>query len=145
MRTINNLLQSSLKVDLQTEIVLSIEDTAKGFVSKQREQLMAGERSDGENIFNVKTGSDEYSPSYAKKKGRKKPIDLRDKGGFHADIFIDVRDKEIVMDSGDSKSEMLQEDFGVQIFGLGDARKLDQANETGAVLQTRIVNQLNIK
>ncbi len=123
MRTIADLYQTLSKVDFKQEVEIAFIDSSKTFVQLQKDQLLSGERSDGEAIFNLKTGSDEYSPSYAKKKGKKKPIDLRNKNDFYSGIFVDPRADGLVSDSADSKSEMLQETYGKEIFGLNEERQ----------------------
>ena len=143
MRTIYDLLQSAKRIDLPLEIELSFFDTRDEYVTLHRDQLKHGERNDGKPIFNLKTGSDEYSPAYAKKKGRTKPIDLHDKGDFYAGDFLDVREKEMISDSADSKSERLQEIYGEEIFGLGDKRKETYADIAVSVLRENIIKKLN--
>lgn len=113
-------------IDILEEIGASFFDTREEHNDLQRAQLREGIRRDGEPIFNIKTGSDEYSERYAKKKGKKKPIDLHDKGGFYAGQFVDVRENghntELVIDSADEKSAKLQENYGEEIEGLADDR-----------------------
>lgn len=121
MRTVDNLLQSVLKVDLNYIIPLAFIDSREDFISLQTAQLAAGNRQDGKPIFNVKTGSDQYSKSYAKKKGKSSPIDLHDTGDFYSGIFVRIDDAvTFAVDSADSKSGMLQDRYSTQIFGLDD-------------------------
>ena len=120
MQTVHDLLEDVQKINLDDEIQFALIDTADTYVQLQREQMLSGKRDDGKNIFRISTGSDEYSAQYAKRKGRKKPIDLYDKGDFQAEIFMDVRDNELFIDSADPKSGMLQKDYGEEIFGLQD-------------------------
>jgi len=142
MRTIYNLLEAAKKIDLPLEIELSFFDTREEYVTLQKQQLAAGERNDGKPIFNVKTGSDEYSPAYAKKKGKSKPIDLHDKGDFYFGTFADVREEGIYVDSADDKSEKLQENYGDAIFGLADKRKEPYAEIAVGVLRANIQKKL---
>jgi hypothetical protein len=143
VRTINSLLQSALKVNLPYEIELSLIESSEDFVRLQKEQLSVGEKSDGQNIFNVKTGSDQYSPAYAKKKGKSSPIDLHDKGDFYGGIFLDVRADEMIVDSADSKSGMLQERYSDKVFGLADDRKAVFAPIAASHLVSNIQKELN--
>lgn len=80
--------------------------------------MSRGLASTGKPFINANTGTDEYAPSTAKKKGKKKPIDLKDKGDFQQDIFIDVRTDTFIIDSADSKTDKLLKQFGPDIFGL---------------------------
>ncbi|GAC1392815.1 MAG: hypothetical protein NVSMB46_09610 [Candidatus Saccharimonadales bacterium] len=126
MRTVESMLDAALKIDIPYQIQLALINSAEDFVSLQQSQLLRGERSDGTPIFNVKTGSTEYSPSYAKRKGKSSPIDLYDKGDFSRGIFLQVEDPvNIIIDSADSKSGILQENYGQEIFGLDDTSKVE--------------------
>lgn len=124
MRTVENLLQSVLRVDLDYLIPLSLIDSRQDFIDLQQSQLASGHRQDGKPIFNIKTGSANYSPAYAKKKGKTAPIDLHDKGDFYAGIFVKIEGVEtFTVDSSDSKSGILQDRYSTQIFGLDDDSK----------------------
>lgn len=126
MRTVQNMLNAALKVDIPYLVSLSLIDSQEEYVTIQKEQMMRGERQDGHPIFNLKTGSDQYSPAYAKYKGKSAPIDLRDKGDFQDAIFIHVDDPQTaVVDSVDSKSGKLQENYGTAIFGLNRESRVE--------------------
>lgn len=131
------------KVNVDDEIQFALNDTRDTYAQLQREQIISGKRSDGKNIFRVSTGSDQYSPLYAKKKGKKKPIDLFDKGDFTGEIFMDVRDEELFIDSADSKSGELQKNYGEEIFGLADKAGGDFAEQVGVVLVQNISEKLS--
>lgn len=125
MRTLGDLDVSINKVDFNYLIVLSLIQSSEDYVRLQKEQMMEGQREDGHPIFNINTGKDTYSPSYAKKKGKFKPIDLYDKGDFQGSIFLKVDDiTDFTVDSADSKSGMLQENYGTKIFGLDNENKI---------------------
>lgn len=80
--------------------------------------MSRGLGSTGKPFININTGKDEYTSFTAKRKGKKKPIDLKDKGDFQRDIFIDVRTDTFVLDSADEKTNKLIAQFGEEIFGL---------------------------
>lgn len=141
--TVYDMLQRFGKLNIKDEIILGLEDSAEIFTDLQREQMLRGERSDGKPIFRISTGSDEYSPAYAKKKGRKKPIDLRDTGDFHFELFMDVREEELFIDSADSKSGMLQKDYGEEIMGLQDDPMSDYAEKAAEKIIVRVENILS--
>lgn len=124
MRTVANMLRAAEKINIPYQVQLSLIDSSDEYVRLQNEQMAKGERADGKPIFNVKTGSDEYSPAYAKKKGKKKPIDLHDRGDFYRETFLLVEGDKAVIDSADSKSNKLQENYGTQIFGLNKDSKI---------------------
>lgn len=131
------------KIDIKDEILFALEDNAADYTQRQREQMLKGERGDGKKIFRLLTGSDEYSDQYAKKKGKKKPIDLHATGDFQSEIFMDVRDEELFIDSADPKSGMLQKDYGDQIFGLQDEATSEFAETTGEKLVLNIEKKLS--
>ena len=143
MRTISDLLKQAKAIDLHLEIELSFFDTREEFVALQLDQLKHGERNDGKPIFNINTGSDQYSPAYAKKKGKSKPIDLHDTGDFYFGTFADVREEGIYVDSADYKSNRLQENYGEEIFGLADERKEPYAEIAVNKLRSNIQKALN--
>jgi len=125
MRSLGNLIDAASKIDLPYLVSLSLVQSSEDYVRLQQEQMKSGLREDGKPIYNVKTGSYTYSPSYAKKKGKSKPIDLYDTGAFQGDIFLHVDDAtKFVVDSADSKSGKLQENYGTKIFGLDEDNKV---------------------
>lgn len=143
MRTVNNLLQSVLKVNMSREIELALVDSADDFVSAQKEQLASGERSDDTQIFNIKTGSEYYSPSYAKYKSKDSPIDLRDQGNFYNGIEATPESEGLNLWSTDSKTEKLVEDYGKEIFGLNAQSKKTVIPVAGKRLLRNVTLQIN--
>ena len=125
-RTVDNFLETAQKVDLPYLINLSLIDSEEEYVRIQQEQLAKGQREDGKPIFNVKSGSTQYSLGYAKKKGKSSPIDLHDTGAFYGGIFIHVEAADtFVTDSADDKSGKLQENYSPEIFGLNDESNIE--------------------
>lgn len=125
MRTVFDMLRAAEKIDIPYLVSLSLIDSQEEYVDLQKQQMMRGQRQDGKPIFNLKTGSDQYSPAYAKRKGKSSPIDLRDKGDFQDAIFITVEDPDkAIVDSADGKSGKLQENYGTAIFGLNDESRV---------------------
>ena len=109
MQTIGDLLNAVQKVDIPYLVSNALYESAEDYVKLQQEQMTSGIREDGRPIFNVKTGSDQYSKSYAKKKGKTSPIDLYDTGDFQGAIFLHNDDAvTFTVDSSDSKSGKLQ-------------------------------------
>lgn len=104
--------------------------------------MKKGLGSSGNPFINKNTGKDEYSPSTAKKKGRKKPIDLYDTGDFQREIFIDVREKTFVIDSADEKSGKLIAQFGGEIFGLNSETKSEVKKDLQVELKQQIKKQM---
>lgn len=111
----------------------------KQILEQQVNQQRAGISSTGKPFININTGTDEYSPGYAKKKGKLKPIDLFNTGSFQREEFMDVRKDVIVFDSADKKTEKLIEQFGEEIFGLSPDTRIGLKPE----LQTELKNVVN--
>lgn len=144
MQTIVDLLNAVQKIDIPYLVSNALYESAEGYVRLQREQMMTGLREDGMLIFNLKTGSDQYSKSYAKKKGKTSPIDLYDTGDFQGAIFLHNDDATtFVVDSADGKSGKLQENYGKQIFGLDDDNKVQLKPIVQENLYNDFVNELN--
>lgn len=143
MQTVHDFLESFNAIDLNDEIQFALLDTRDTYTQLQKEQLLAGKRSDGKDIYRISTGSNEYSAAYAKKKGKSKPIDLYDKGDFNFEVFTDVRDEELFIDSADPKSGILQKDYGEEIFGLSDKPASDFAENVGVVLVQNVGEKLS--
>lgn len=144
MRTLGDLINSVGKINIKYLIVNSLIESREDYIRLQREQMLAGIRVDSKPIFNIKTGKDTYSPSYAKYKGKSKPIDLYNTGAFQGDIFLSVDDVTIfTVDSADSKSGMLQENYGTQIFGLDDDNKYKFKPFAQETLARNLKNQLS--
>lgn len=143
MRTVNNFLGSALKLNIQTEAELALINSSDDVIRIQREQLFAGERSDDTQIFNIKTGSEYYSPSYAKYKGKDSPIDLKDKGGFYRGLDAKPEDGGLLIESDDPKAKELKDNYGEEILGLGTYSKNELAPIAGNNLAKGVALQLN--
>jgi len=144
MRTLGDLINAVQKLDIDYLISNSLLESREDYVRLQQEQMLKGEREDGSPIFNLKTGSDQYSPGYAKRKGKSSPIDLRDTGAFQGGIFFKIDDAQsFTVDSDDSKSGMLQENYGKQIFGLNDESNVQFIQVFKQNLSTDLINDLS--
>lgn len=144
MRTLGNLIDAASRIDLPYLVSSSLLESAGEYVRLQQEQMLSGLREDGKPIFNIKTGSDTYSPGYAKYKGKSKPIDLHDTGAFQGDIFLHVDDAtKFVVDSADSKSGKLQDNYGTKIFGLNEEKKVQFKPVAQKNLVTDLINELS--
>jgi hypothetical protein len=147
MRTINNLLQASLKVDLPFLMENSMIETAPDYVEFQRSQLFAGIQSDGKDIQRIGAKYKGYAPATIKIKEKKgQPTDrvtLKDTGDFYFDAFADARPEGIVAGSADSKSQKLQGDYGEKIFGLADPSKQAYIDKLRPETAKQMTDQLN--
>jgi hypothetical protein len=128
MTTVTDLLEKFEKLDVPFEVEESLNDSAERYVGLQKEQLFSGLNEQGKSIL------PEYTTRTKKIKARKgQPTDrvtLKDTGDFYNDIFLDVRDKEFVIDSADKKSGQIQKKYGQNIFGLTDDNQVSFIEET---------------
>lgn len=149
MRTINSLFQAVEKADLPYAIENSLSQTAPDYIDLQRQQMFSGVLSDGTEIERIGAKYKGYAPMTIKIKERKgQPTDritLKDTGSFYADINVDARAEGMAVDSGDSKSEKLQKDYGKKIFGLDDDQRQAYVNKLRPVFVSEIENELNKK
>jgi hypothetical protein len=117
MGTISRLIANTQKVSMQGVLEDSFDATKKEMIRLQKDQLLHGERADGKKIGKYR------SPSYAKKKHAQNPLagygnmDWKLTGELHKEIFADVRENSVVLDSADPKTGKLIEAHG-DPFGL---------------------------
>lgn len=111
MRTVGDLYEASLKVDVNYLAGLALANSGEEYIRIQQEQIFAGERADGTPIFNTKTGSEYYSDSYARHKGKDHPIDLKDTGSFYNLMFTRQESEGLAIDSEDPKADMLTDTY----------------------------------
>lgn len=122
MRTISNMLDAALKLDLPFIFESALIDSREDYVRLQKDQMFHGLNSDDAPIGQYK------SPLYAAQKNAQNPTpgfgipDLRLKGDFYSGIFADARAEGIVVDSADYKSSDLMAKFSERIFTLGPVR-----------------------
>lgn len=142
MRTINNMLQSVLKIDLPQAVDNSFDATKKDYVGLQKDQMTLGLASDGEKIGKYQNEVYAAKKNAMNSKAGFGNVDLKLTGDFYSGIFADPRSEGIVVDSLDPKTEMLTEKYGEGIFTLADERKQTFANIAGQILVNEISKQM---
>ena len=143
MQDVGTMIEIASKVNILQACHDGLVNSHEAYIKAQRQQMFNGLRSDGKPIYRLSTGSDTYSPAYAKKKGKLKPIDLYDKGDFYNEQYLVENGNDpssVIVDSADSKSGKLQEDYGGAIFGLNNESAADviptlQQAATAALLE----------
>lgn len=143
MRTVQNMLTSIEQLDLAYLAGHALFDSGNDYIRIQQEQMMLGERADGTPIFNIDTGSEYYSPGYAKYKGREAPIDLKDTGAFYAGMEVRQEAGGLLIDSDDSKSSKLTETYQPWLLNSQSKQEFSPIVQTRLVVGT--VQQLNNK
>lgn len=76
----------TLETQLQAGLDMAVREELPRMADMQRERLAKGQDATGANIKRTSTGSTTYSPQYARKKGRRAPIDLNLTGAFYGGI-----------------------------------------------------------
>lgn len=121
---------------------LALYDTRDEYVKQQKEQMQAGEKSDGFVIGVYR------SAAYAAKKtnpiARAGYVDLRDKGDFYRGIFASPGSDGMTVDSTDNKSGMLQEKYGTSIFVLNSRFRVPWIQQVQPAFVRYIGNQLQV-
>ncbi len=108
--------------NLNDHIIDVIEHNER-LIKLNKAQLKASKTAKGGELVNIMTGSPFYSPSYAKKKGYKKP-DLYDTGEFYREMDILVNEpNEYFLTSFSEKTRHLLKMYTDNIFGIQDKKK----------------------
>jgi len=103
--------------------VAAVIDHNEQLLQLNKAQLKSSQTSEGGPLINSMTGSDQYSPRWAKKKGYVYP-DLFLTGSFYKemDIFVQEPDQYFIT-SFDDKTGVLTDMYGEDIFGIRDKNK----------------------
>ena len=90
---------------------------------RQRDQMLEGKNKKGARIGRYRSGA------YARMKEVMNPLpgfgvpDLRLTGEFFKQIYVDIRDNTVIVDSTDEKTQSLVNKYGEEIFGLSKNTK----------------------
>ena len=115
--TIDRIISNMQQVSVNEVIADSMEATRGKLAAYQRDQMLHGETSEGKKIGRYK------NPDYARKKFAMNQLaglgnmDFKLTGDFHREVIIDVRERLVVFDSGDSKTPKLLR-IAPNVFGL---------------------------
>ena len=69
-------------------------------------------------------------------------ISLLDTGAFWSSFFISATGGKLMFDATDSKTQMLVQEYGGQIFGLTDKSKITLAELARPIMYEKITNFL---
>jgi hypothetical protein len=141
MATINGMRRALAELNTDAIISEAVAAKAEDLAYFNRMQMREGYSRTGELITNQYTDRPEYSPGYAKIKGRRSPIDLFVTGEFQNALEVTVIGDVISERSTDFKDENLTEKYGTDIFGLGGVYKED----FNAILRAEIVARIKAK
>lgn len=144
MRTIQNMLTALGKIDIHQMCLDAMVQTSDEFVKLQREQMYDGIKSDDTPMNRLGEFYQGYAPktkAIKAAKGQKYDnVTLKDTGDFYSGINAIPDSDGLMVESTDSKSAMLQEDYGTEIFGLGK----DKRGKWLADLQPTFFNNLEL-
>ena len=135
-----NKLQSIVN-DWDSIVLQSVEETKNSAVNYNREQMMDGFASDGEDIggyasFEYEQMKQELNP-FAN--GR---VDLKLTGDFHKAMNANVIGNVLLIDSNDSKRNKLVEKYGKKIFGLTEKNQNRYKKDVNLYLFRLIKNKI---
>lgn len=140
MAGINAMIARVQRVNIPVAIEEAVTETSTDLVRLQRLQLLSGKTNENSIIGIYK------SDSYAFKKFVMNPLpgfrkmDFRLTGDFYRGIFADARDKTVVIDSADEKTERLLE-INPDIFGLNKKNSEEYARHYLGPVATRIIKK----
>lgn len=126
--TIDKLIRNTQSLNMREVVEASMESTKGDLLRRQKGQLLRGERADGTKIGKYK------NEAYAKKKHALNPLagegnmDWALTGALYEEIFADVREGSVVLDSADPKADKLIEEHG-DPFGLNKDNRGSYAKE----------------
>lgn len=122
MRTINNLLQSALKLNITDVALNAMATNEEGYKLLQKDQLLHGLRADGGLIGKYRSeayANEKYAQNSLAGFGN---VDLRLKGDFYSAIQVSTAADGFIIEDTDSKAAELEAKYG-DPFGLEDSRK----------------------
>jgi len=124
----------------------AVEETRKDLLDIQRDQLLHGEKKDGTKIGKYK------SEKYAAKKLAQNPlagsgnVDLKLTGEYHEELFVDVREQTLVIDSAASadKIENIIGKYGDPL-GLNETSLNEYKPISNKALNKKIIQKIRSK
>lgn len=124
----------------------AIKETREQLIDIQKDQLLHGERKDGSKIGRYKNSS------YAAKKFSNNPlagsgnVDLKLTGEYHEELFVDVREQTLVIDSAadPDKVASIIEKYGDPL-GLNEQSLDEYKPISQKVLNNKIISKVTTK
>jgi hypothetical protein len=118
MRTLSSLIQAVESLNLDNLMVKSMDQVSPTYLEQQKEQMSYAVKGTGQPIGKYGTAW------YARKKNQMNPnagygnVDLKLTGSFYEAMEAKAQPEGMNIDSTDQKSQMLQQIYGNDIFGL---------------------------
>jgi len=146
MARLGQLVKKYQSLNIDQLAVEAIEETREQLLDIQRDQLLHGEKKDGTKIGKYK------SEKYAAKKLAQNPlagsgnVDLKLTGEYHEELFVDVREQTLVIDSAASadKIENIIGKYGDPL-GLNETSLNEYKPISNKALNKKIIQKIRSK
>jgi len=124
--------------NMNVHIAESIDSVETSLVNMNKAQMLSSKNSKDNPLIHKSTGSEFLTNTYAIKTRKSKP-NLFLKGTFQNLMFLQVNENNLTyfIDSLDSKSGILTENYGLDIFGIPRQRNAEAKQLTGKAFATR--------
>lgn len=124
--------------DINLHITESIRSVDKSLLNMNKRQLLESKDSSGNPLIHKQTGSPNLSLYYSIKTKKQKP-NLFLSGDFQRNMFFDINENNLnwVTSSSDSKTGILVENYGSNIFGIPSNRQGEAKLLTGSAFAKR--------
>ena len=143
MRTLSSLISAVESLNLNNLIMESMDQASPTYLEQQKEQMGYAVNEKGQTIGKY------LSAAYARKKNQMNPnagygnVDLRLTGSFYEAMEAKAQPDGMNIDSTDQKSQMLQQKYGSDIFGLFGEWKEPFVEKLQTAMTELLTEQLN--
>jgi hypothetical protein len=100
------------------EGLLQNSDVTDAMITLQREQMLDNKNAEGQSFGGYKKATEGYNSKRSTKVTAGDPIILKDTGAFESKIDAIVQKDKAKLTSTDSKTDMIKEMYGEEVFGL---------------------------
>lgn len=118
MPTVTEMLNRITTLDIRQIVKTTLGENRQLMLALNRGQLMQGKRSDGSDI------TPEYKHTTRLKKTKQgadpDTVSLYHTGDFQRQMYLDIRNDTLEIDTLDPKSHLIKAKYGEKIFGIGN-------------------------
>jgi hypothetical protein len=143
MRTLSGLISAVESLNLNNIILESMDQASPTYLEQQKEQMSYAVNEKGQTIGKYR------SAAYARKKNQMNPnagygnVDLKLTGSFYEAMEAKAQPEGMNINSTDQKSQMLQQKYGSDIFGLFGEWKEPFVEKLQTAVTELLTEQLN--
>ena len=143
MSTVKEILDRLRSLDIHRAVKTTLGEGRELMLDLNRDQLMQGKRSDGSDITPEYT----YFTRLRKMEQGANPdvVSLYDTGDFQREMYLDVGNDTLEIDSMDDKSSELKDKYGEGIFGLDDTSRKEYVGGIFPAFKEKIENALKLE